>query len=234
MYSLLTLALTLLLIVAAGPSVGPTAFPQTAVPETPTPAVGGMNPTNPITMTTGLTGTQPITRTPISPIARVAMSVTVGISRSIQISTPAFQNNGAVPKQYTCDGDNTNPPLSWTGVPVGAKSLAMTLEDPDAPGGLFVHWVVFNMPPDLTGLKEAMPTDAKLADGTIQALNGSGKPGYIGPCPPSGVHRYFFRVYALDTVLDLLPTANRNDLFKAVEGHVIGWGQLNSHYQRGG
>lgn len=233
MNSLLTLALTLLLIVAASPSFGPASFPQTAVPETPTPAAGGMTPTNPITMTTGLTGTQPITR-PISPIARVAMSVTVGISRSIQITTPAFQNNGLVPKQYTCDGDNTNPALSWTGVPVGAKSLAMTLEDPDAPSGLFVHWVVFNMPPDLTGLKEGMPTDAKLPDGTIQALNGAKKSGYIGPCPPSGVHRYFFRVYALDTVLDLPETANRDDLFKAVQGHVIGWGQLNSRYQRGG
>jgi Raf kinase inhibitor-like YbhB/YbcL family protein len=233
MYYLLTFALLVILIVFAFLLPGPAAIAQTPAPETPTmaPAVG--TPTGPITTTPSISGTQPITRA-VSPLARVAMSVTVGISRSIHITSTAFENNGMIPKPYTCDGQNTNPPLQWTGIPATAKSLAMTLEDPDAPGGLFVHWVIFNMPPSLTGLMEAMPTDVKLADGTIQGLNGSGKPGYTGPCPPSGVHRYFWRVYALDIVLNLPETANRDDLFKAVDGHVIGWGQLNSRYQRGG
>ncbi len=228
MYYLLTFALLALLIVVAFVLPGTPALAQTPAPAGPT-----MAPAAPMTTTSGITGTRPITRA-ISPLARVAMSVTVGISRSINITSAAFENNAMIPSQYTCDGQNTSPPLSWTGVPAGAKSLAMTLEDPDAPSGLFVHWVIFNMPPSLTGLPAAVPNDAKLPDGTIQGLNGAGKPGYTGPCPPSGVHRYFFRVYALDTMLNLPETANRDDLFKAVQGHVLGWGQLNSRYQKGG
>jgi Raf kinase inhibitor-like YbhB/YbcL family protein len=228
MYYLLTFALLVFLIVVAFMLPG-----TPAIAQTPAPAAPAMAPANPITTTPGISGTQPITRA-ISPLARVAMSVTVGISRSIHITSSAFENNGMIPMQYACDGQGTNPPISWTGMPAAAKSLAMTLEDPDAPSGLFVHWVIFNMPPSLTGLPAAMPTDAKLPDGTIQGLNGAGKPGYTPPCPPSGVHRYFWRVYALDTVLNLPETANRDDLFKAVEGHVLGWGQLNSRYQKGG
>ena len=247
MFPALSLLLTSFLVVLAFLIGGSTATPQTTAPPTIT-ATGGVSTTNPITMTAGLTGTAGITAAktisdfvPVtqagSPAARVAMSVTVGISRSIQILSPAFPPNGLIPSQYTCDGQGLNPPLTWSGAPSGAKSLAMTLEDPDAPNAarLVVHWVVFNLPPTVTGLEAGLPAETKLPDGTIQGLNQGGKPGYRRTCPPAGAtHRYIFRIYALDTRLDLPDTATRDDLFKAAEGHILVWGQLIGLYQRGG
>jgi Raf kinase inhibitor-like YbhB/YbcL family protein len=251
MFPALALLLTSFLVAFAYLIGGPTASPQTAIPPTPTMAAsGGVSTTSPITMsataslthTTGITAAKtisdfvPVTQAG-SPSARVAMSVTVGISHSIQIVSPAFPPNGLIPSQYTCVGQGLNPPLTWTGVPSGAKSLAMTLEDPDAPNAarLVVHWVVFNLPPTATGLQAALPADAKLPDGTIQGLSQGGKPGYRPPCPPAGAtHRYIFRIYALDTQLDLPDAATRDDLFQATEGHILAWGQVIGLYQRGG
>jgi hypothetical protein len=234
MFSLLTFGLTAFLLVLTFLFPGTTVTVQTAVPESPVVAPGGSeDTTNSIATATAITGTEPITES-LGPAAMVAMSVTIGISRSIEITSPAFLPGGTIPKQYTCDGEGANPALMWSGVPADAKSLALTMEDPDAPSGLFVHWVIFNMPPTLTGLQEGLPKDAKLPDGTIQGLNGRNQPGYTGPCPPSGTHRYFFRIYALDTALNLPETTNRDKLFNAVQGHVIAWGQLYGTYQRSG
>src|SRR5437879_6565204 len=121
----------------------------------------------------------------------------------MEISSPMFEDSVAIPKKYTCDGENINPALTFTAVPVTARSLVLIMDDPDAPSGTFTHWIMWNMDPETILIDEdSFPPDA------VQGLNSTGKPGYTGPCPPSGVHRYFFRLFALDTVLDLPPTAD--------------------------
>ena len=137
-----------------------------------------------------------------------------------------------IPKKYTCDGQNVSPPLSWSPIPSGTKSIAILCEDPDAPAGIWVHWVMYNIPPDATGLSESVPSDKVLKDGAKQGINDFRKIGYGGPCPPGGTHRYFFKIYALDISLAAEPGITRNDLLKAMEGHVLGQGQLMGRYKR--
>lgn len=151
----------------------------------------------------------------------------------IALTSPAFQLGERIPTEYTADGRNVSPPLKWDGVPAGAKSLALVCEDPDAPRGLFTHWVAFNLPPDATELRAGVPAKDALPDGTAQGTNGFGKPGYGGPSPPAGKpHRYVFHLYALDEKLDLPAGATREQLTRAIKGHVIGQGELTGTYGR--
>ena len=142
----------------------------------------------------------------------------------LRLISTVFSHNGHIPPQYTCEGKNINPPLKVENIPDGTKTLALIVEDPDAPKGTFDHWVVWNISPN-----EA------IAEGTnvgITGTNGFGKTGYGGPCPPSGVHRYFFKLFALDNELQLMPGAGKKDLLDAMGGHVIASAELMGLYQK--
>ena len=156
------------------------------------------------------------------------------VDLSIQLTSPAFAEGSSIPVKHTCDGEDVSPPLSWSVLPEGAKGIALISDDPDAPGGTWVHWVLYGLPPDLTGLPEAVPTSEETLQGTArQGRNDFGRTGYGGPCPPRGAtHRYLFKLYALDTELDLRPGAKKEDLLRAMEGHILGQGQLMGRYQR--
>jgi hypothetical protein len=150
----------------------------------------------------------------------------------IKITSSAFQDGGLIPAKYTCDGADVSPPLQWDNVPQGAKSIALICDDPDAPMGTFVHWVIFGLPAETRQLAEKVAADKTLPSGARQGTSGFGRVGYGGPCPPSGTHRYFFKIYALDTILDLPVGARKSDLLKAMQGHILGQGQLIGKYKR--
>lgn len=150
----------------------------------------------------------------------------------IAITSNAFDEGGLIPSKYTCDGVDVSPPLRWDGIPEGAASIALICDDPDAPMGTWVHWVLFNLPARAKELAENITTDETLTDGTRQGINDFGKIGYGGPCPPSGTHRYFFKIYALDTQLDLATGADKSQLLEAMEGHILAQGQLMGKYKR--
>jgi Raf kinase inhibitor-like YbhB/YbcL family protein len=153
--------------------------------------------------------------------------------QSVELKSGAFSQGDAVPKQYTGDGENISPPLAWSEPPEGTKSWALICDDPDAPMGTWVHWVVFNLPADERELAENQPRDEKLSNGAAQGKNDFGDLGYGGPAPPKGKpHRYFFKLYAVDTSIDLKPGATKAELLKALEGHVLGHGELVGTYQR--
>jgi len=150
----------------------------------------------------------------------------------IKVTSTAFQQNQAIPRGYTCDGSNVSPPLEWTGVPKSAKTLAIIADDPDAPAGTWVHWVLYNLPADKIGIIENTPMTETLSGGGMQGMNDFRKIGYGGPCPPSGSHRYFFKLYALDSELPLQPRATKADLEKAMQEHVVAQGELMGTYRR--
>ena len=151
----------------------------------------------------------------------------------IKITSSAFEDGGLIPAKYTCDGADVSPPLQWNKVPEGTKSIALICDDPDAPMGTWVHWVIFGLPADIRELAEDVPPDKTLPNGARQGTSDFGRIGYGGPCPPSGTHRYFFKIYALDAELDLPAGARKRDLLKAVEGHILGQGDLVGKYKRG-
>lgn len=150
----------------------------------------------------------------------------------ITITSTAFEEGGMIPKKYTCDGEDVSPPLAWTGIPEGTRTLALISDDPDAPMGTWVHWVLFNIPPDTKGLPEAVPPDEMLENGARHGITDFRRIGYGGPCPPAGTHRYFFKLYALDTGLDLKAGSSKKQLMEAMEGHVLAEGQLMGRYSR--
>lgn len=151
----------------------------------------------------------------------------------IELSSPAFQEGQTIPKQHTGDGADTSPPLHWADPPPATKSLALICDDPDAPVGTWVHWVLFNLPADLRTLDPAVPVDDVLDNGAKQGKNDFGAIGYGGPAPPRGKpHRYFFKLYALDTMLDLPAGATKAQLLAAMKGHVNAEGQLMGTYSR--
>jgi len=150
----------------------------------------------------------------------------------IKITSPAFEEGGMIPEVYTCDGIDISPPLKWSSVPQGTKTLALICDDPDAPIGTWVHWVIYNIPGDICELPENIPPEQEIKKGGIQGMNDSRKIGYGGPCPPGGTHRYFFKIYALDTEVDLQPGATKSQLLNAMEGHIIAKGQLMGRYSR--
>jgi Raf kinase inhibitor-like YbhB/YbcL family protein len=147
----------------------------------------------------------------------------------MKITSTAFAEGQPIPKRYTCDGENVSPPLAWSGVPAAAKGLVLVVDDPDAPGGLFTHWIVFNLPPSTSSLPEGV----KPAGGISQGTNDFGKAGYGGPCPPKGRHRYVFHLFALESGLDGLTQPSRAKLDAALEkGHVLARTALTGTYQR--
>jgi Raf kinase inhibitor-like YbhB/YbcL family protein len=158
------------------------------------------------------------------------------IVMSLIITSPPFKHDGAIPARHTCDGPNVSPQLDWTGVPSGTKSLALIVDDPDAPDPAapkmtWVHWVLYNIPAGTGGLTEGI-AENELPEGTLQGVNDWHRTGYGGPCPPVGKHRYFFKLYALDTVLPDLKRPAKAALEKAMRGHVIGQAELIGLYRR--
>lgn len=146
----------------------------------------------------------------------------------MQLSSSVFANNQYIPAQYTCDSENINPPLTITDVPEQTLSLALIMHDPDAPVGDFLHWTVWNINPDL----KKIPQNWTLPPGSVEGLTDFGRSGYGGPCPPSGIHRYFFELYALDTTLDLPRASKRAEIEKAMSGHTLAKTQLIGLYAR--
>jgi hypothetical protein len=145
----------------------------------------------------------------------------------MDIKSPAFENNTQIPSKYTCNGENINPPLIFTEVPSNAQGLALIVDDPDAPSGTWTHWIVWNIPPKTTQIDEdSTPMES------IEGINSSRRPGYGGPCPPFGTHRYFFRLYALDTKLDLPPQTTLEKLEMSLNGHVLAQAELIGLYSR--
>ena len=151
---------------------------------------------------------------------------------SIKLTSTAFKEGEPIPRQYTCDGVNVSPSLEWSGVPKSAKTLVIIADDPDAPAGTWVHWVLYNLPADNIGMVENLPATDELRAGGFQGKNDFGKIGYGGPCPPSGTHRYFFKIYALDNELPLKAGATKAEVEKAMEGHVVAQGQLMGTYRK--
>jgi Raf kinase inhibitor-like YbhB/YbcL family protein len=145
----------------------------------------------------------------------------------LQISSTAFSDGQTIPQRHTCEGDNVSPPLSWSGTPSEARSLALIVDDPDAPSGTFVHWLAWGLDPGSNGLDEGQPAP-------VEGTNGFGEKGYGGPCPPPGhgPHRYFHRLYALSSELDLAAGASREELDAALEGRVVGTAELVGTYER--
>jgi Raf kinase inhibitor-like YbhB/YbcL family protein len=154
------------------------------------------------------------------------------VPMSISLSSPAFSAGASIPVIYTCKGQSISPPLSWNNSPANTTTFALIMDDPDAPMGTFVHWVIFNIPPSSHGLPEAVPSKGQLADGTLQGNNGAGQTGYTGPCPPSGTHRYFFKLYALDNVLSLSSGADKDQLLKVMQGHILAQGELMGTFSK--
>lgn len=144
----------------------------------------------------------------------------------IELTSSAFTQGQLIPDQYSCKGANISPALSWGEPPAGTQSIALIMDDPDAPGGTWVHWIVFNIPASARGLPEAFPSDATLPDGSMSGNSSFGGPGYGGPCPPSGTHRYFFKLYALDEMLAISAGAGKGELEKAMVGHILAHGEL--------
>jgi Raf kinase inhibitor-like YbhB/YbcL family protein len=169
------------------------------------------------------TGTMPEETTPAE-----------GDGMSFIITSTAFSEGEEIPIKYSCNGQNISPALDWSGSPAGTASFALIMDDPDA---VYTHWVIFNLPPDIHGLPEAVPKDEELANGALQGKVGSGgigyPTGYFGPCPPKGPpHHYRFTLYALDSMLDLSAGASKEELLQAMQGHILGQAQLIGIYQR--
>jgi Raf kinase inhibitor-like YbhB/YbcL family protein len=150
----------------------------------------------------------------------------------MKLTSPAFKEGATIPDEYTCDGDNVSPALRWETVPAGTKSLALTCDDPDAPGGTWVHWLLYDIPPNLDRLPQNVPPVQQLPSGARQGTNSFQEIGYGGPCPPrgKGPHRYYFKLYALDKTLDLPPGANIEQVEEAMKGHILGKGELMGRF----
>ncbi len=155
-----------------------------------------------------------------------------GTEMAITITSSAFSDGGMIPKGYTCDGANISPPLTWSGVPTDSKSLALIVDDPDAPMGTWVHWVLFNIPANISELSHTVPSTKVLENGAKHGINDFGRFDYGGPCPPGGTHRYYFKLYALDTELTQEPGLTKDELLKAMQGHILTEGQLMGRYAR--
>ena len=152
---------------------------------------------------------------------------------TMQLTSAAFAEGEPIPAKYTCDGKNISPPLKWSGAPPGTKSLALIVDDPDAPVGTWVHWVLYELPASTVELPEDLPKGQHLPNGSKQGLNDFEHLGYGGPCPPQGKpHRYFFKLYALAAPLGLKPGASKKEVERAMEKHVLAQGQLMGTYKR--
>ena len=152
--------------------------------------------------------------------------------RKLTVTSRSFQNEGMIPSKYTGDGEDVSPQISWQGAPSGTESFAVICDDPDAPGGNWDHWILFNIPGDKEGLAENFRLSDSGLPGVKGGTNDFGKLDYGGPYPPGGTHRYFFRVYALDARLNVPVGARKGDVLRAMKGHVLGEGQIMGRYSR--
>ena len=151
----------------------------------------------------------------------------------LQLTSSSFHPEGSIPSQFTCEGEDISPELTWKNAPSATKSFVLIVHDPDAPiAGGFTHWVVYNLPANVTHIAQGAPKSEKLPGGGIQGKNGYSQIGYLGPCPPSGTHRYYFYLYALDTELNLQPGATKDDVEKAMKGHVLEKAELMGKYKK--
>lgn len=150
----------------------------------------------------------------------------------IKVWSSAFGDGGLIPPEFTCDGADMSPPVEWSGIPSQAQSIAVIVDDPDAPGGDWVHWVIYDIPPYLEAIQAGVSDSPKLLRGGVQGKTDFGKIGYGGPCPPRGVHRYFFKIYALDIALRLKPGITKKELLEAMQGHILAEGALMGRYGR--
>jgi Raf kinase inhibitor-like YbhB/YbcL family protein len=156
-----------------------------------------------------------------------------GPPMTLDLTSPDFPSGGTIPKQFTCEGGDLSPVLQWKAPPSGTQSFALIADDPDAPVGTWVHWVLFDLPASLRSLPQNFPKDPQVSDGTRQGANDFEKIGYGGPCPPAGKpHRYFFKLYALDTKLNLKPGASKKDVERAMQGHILARGEYMGRYSR--
>jgi Raf kinase inhibitor-like YbhB/YbcL family protein len=156
-----------------------------------------------------------------------------GTPMTINITSVAFAEGQPIPSKYTCDGEDVSPSLKWDNAPAGTKSFALICDDPDAPSGTWVHWVIYDLPATTTELPEAIPTKEEVLNGAKQGKNDFGRTGYGGPCPPpGGAHRYYFKLYALDDSLNLRAGAKKGDVEVAMKGHIVGEGKLMGSYRR--
>jgi len=151
---------------------------------------------------------------------------------AFQLTSRAFKEGEMIPPHHTADGDDVSPSLEWKNIPEGTKCFALICDDPDAPGGTFTHWLIYNIPPETAQFPEGFPSFKSLPNGTKQGLNDFGSIGYGGPAPPSGTHRYFFKLYALSALLDLEEGAKRASLERALQRRILGETQLMGKYQR--
>lgn len=158
-------------------------------------------------------------------------AIAAGVAATIALSSTSLQG-GKFPRQYTCDGADTSPQLSWPVPPTATKSFALIMTDPDAPGGTFVHWVLYDIPLTARELPVGVPKQGQLSDNSRQGRNDFGRTGYGGPCPPRGTHHYIFSLYALDTMLGLPPGATRSQVEAAMKGHILAQGELTATYSR--
>lgn len=197
---------------------------------------GAVRPAHPPEATPPTGGVQPAGTTP-TPAEMPALEEAQptgegGEPMAFELRSPAFEHGEPIPRRYTCDGEDLSPPLEWSDPPEGTVSLALIMDDPDAPVGTWDHWVLFDIPADVRSLPEGVPPDAEPPQGGRHGRNSWRRLGYGGPCPPGGTHRYFFRLYALDTALGLSSGAAKGDILKAMEGHVLGQAELMGTYSR--
>ena len=150
----------------------------------------------------------------------------------MQITSSAFREGEAIPRKYTCDGEDVSPPLSWSGASEGTESIALISDDPDAPMGTWVHWVIYDLPAGVTSLPEGVESVERPQVGGIHGITDFRRLGYGGPCPPSGTHRYFFKLFALDNVMDLPASATKKKLLQAMKGHILAEAQIMGTYSR--
>lgn len=153
---------------------------------------------------------------------------------SLELKSDAFTNGQSIPAKYSCVGKNISPALMWNEPPAGTQSFALIVDDPDAPMGTWVHWVLFNIPANTRNLQENLPTTGKNVDpnAIYVGKNSSGNIGYDGPCPPSGTHRYYFKLYALDKTISLLPGATKEQVLKEMDGHILAQGELMGTFSK--
>ena len=156
----------------------------------------------------------------------------VGEEAIMQLTSTVFAQGQSIPRKYTCDGQDISPPLTWRAAPANTQSFALVMDDPDAPVGVWDHWLIFNIPAAANGLAENVLPEPRLPDGSVQGTNSWGRVGYGGPCPPRGQHRYFFRLYALDTTLNLGPETRKKQLLEAMQGHILAQAELMGVYAR--
>jgi Raf kinase inhibitor-like YbhB/YbcL family protein len=151
---------------------------------------------------------------------------------AFELTSSAFVREQAIPQKYSCDGEDVSPPLAWSEPPAGTQSFALICDDLDAPAGIWVHWILYNIPGEARALPEAVPAEIKLADGSMHGKNSWQRMSYGGPCPPSGTHRYVFRLYALDMLLDLPAGASKEQLTQAMKGHILGQAETMGTYAK--